>query len=55
MGQEPEQLYDGDKRVDAFVDDVENKIYELCGGRLTVVTVIGILERVKWRFMREQE
>jgi hypothetical protein len=48
-----EHLYDGDKRVDVLVDEITDKIYEMCEGRLTLVSVIGILELVKAKFLKE--
>lgn len=47
-------LYDGDMRLDNLLLDIETAIYNTCGGRgIAIMSLIGVLERVKWRFMQE--
>lgn len=49
-----ENLYNGDMRLDNLENQLENAIYELCGGRdVPMLAVIGVLERVKWNLMKE--
>lgn len=51
-----EPLYFGDKRLDNLLAALEEEIYHRCVGQeISIVTVIGVLERIQWRLQQEMD
>nr|DAU13513.1 MAG TPA: hypothetical protein [Caudoviricetes sp.] len=48
-----ENLYYGDKRLDALHEAIMNEIYERAGGKIPVLAVVGLLEKIKIELMSD--
>lgn len=54
MSEKIESLYRGDIRLDNFLNEIEALIYDKCEGRdIPFLTIIGVLDRVKWNLMKD--